>query len=286
MQPLVHEIICQTIGNLSPQIDMQTLSSCALANSSFHSASRAVVFGELCISPTYMIHNRMKRFTVELSASGGYFRMQTRPNVLDGLLDILARSPNHCASMIHKLYLDIIAFPQPDNCQSVLDFLRLLPALRHLIIFDSDGNPEPASRTFQLLLSGTNSDLNVLPAGESISLSLRTVSEQHSPLDWLVNLGILSTSVPTNHLPTVMVKQITFIRTTGSQPTTHYKLYALEMEFNSHSTSTYDIPSLLGADFATTLEHLHISRLAREPSVFFLMRLIYLFRRASPYTQS
>ena len=155
-----------------------------------------------------------------------------------------------------------------------------LPALRHLILFSSGRNRALARRTFQLLLSNTNSDLHILPVGASISLSLTTtLSWRHLALTIarFVELGVLSTSVPINHLPTVDIMQITFSRFTGNQLTTHYKLSALEVEHRGHKPSG-DILSLLGSDFATTLEHFHISRLATDPSEHHFM----LFRGDSP----
>jgi hypothetical protein len=227
----------------------------------------------------------MDRFKLELDSAGERkITMQTRPNVLQGFLDLLTYSPNQCASMIHKLYLDVRAFPQPEDHQGVIGFLHLLPALRHLTVFGGGSLDAAGIRIFQRLLSCSDSDRNTLAVGETVSLSARSLSRGYFPFHWLVKQGILSTSVPINHLPAIVIKQIQFIRSSGSQ-STDYKLRALEVELSSGSMPAGGIPFLLGSDFATTLEHLHIHRSVVDPSMFFssflqqfsLMRMIYLF---------
>jgi hypothetical protein len=104
--------------------------------------------------------------------------------------------------------------------------------------------------------------------GETISLSATALSIAQFPFDWLVNLGVLSTRVLLHNLAGLLqIKQIIFSRSSGGQPTTHYKLCALEVQLRHGGTmSPDDIPFLLGSDFATTLEHLNISCIVFNPS--------------------
>jgi hypothetical protein len=149
---------------------------------------------------------------MDINAAGEAWKikMPTRPGGLPELVDILVYSPNQCASMINRLYLDVMAFTHPCDHKSILDFLRRLPALRHLIVFGSASLDAAGIRIFQVLLSTINSNLNILPVGETISLSATSRFLGHFPLHQLVSLGILSTFIPINHLPSMVIKQITF----------------------------------------------------------------------------